>query len=271
MNRIAILGSGPSGLVAAAAVADGILLGTDADLDIFSLGVKSPLYGAQYLHQPIPDYTDPDDYIDVTYRLVGSADDYREKVYQGSEVPVSVETLEKEHPAWDIRSTYDNLWEDFGDYITPCILNGDTMQDIVDRYDMVLSTIPLPKVCRKSREHKFSNAQIVAAGSAPDLDITLDEFANMCPPETVICNGNHSVPWYRVSNIFGYLTAEFSMNYALFAPNTASVVRKPIGHNCSCWTQPNVHLLGRYGAWKKGVLVHDVYNEVVEILCRTRG
>ena len=267
--KIAVLGSGPSGLVAAEAVTE-CLFGTEHDLDIFSLGKKSPLYGAQYLHQPILGVTDFMKSIEVQYRLEGTADGYRQKVYPGSEgaeVSVSVEMLEPNHPAWDIRETYDRLWEDFGDLVVPSILNFEMVKVISRRYDLVLSTIPLPKIC--GAKHRFENANIVAAGSAPDLNIGLEEYKNLCPPNTVICNGDDRVPWYRISNIFGYVTAEFSMRYSSWAPKSASMVRKPLSHSCDCWDNSNVHLLGRYGAWKKGVLVHDVYEEVVRMLCQT--
>lgn len=264
--KIAILGSGPSGLVAAEAVTE-CLFGTEHDLDIFSLGKKSPLYGAQYLHQPILGVTDFTKSIEVEYRLEGTAGGYRQKVYPGSEVSVSVEMLEPNHMAWDIRETYDSLWEDFGDLVIPSILNFERVKVISRKYDLVLSTIPLPKVC--GAKHRFESANIVAAGSAPDLNIGLEEYEKLCPPSTVICNGDDRVPWYRISNIFGYVTAEFSMLHGLWAPGSAGMVRKPVSHNCDCWDNSNVNLLGRYGAWKKGVLVHNVYEEVVRMLCQT--
>src|SRR4051812_44452720 len=80
-------------------------------ISIVSRKGKSALYGGQYLHQPIPVLTQGDP-ITVGYTLRGSSDDYRLKVYgpmwSGS---VSPEDLEGEHTAWDIRATYDELWE----------------------------------------------------------------------------------------------------------------------------------------------------------------
>jgi len=50
--RIAVLGCGPAGLMSAHAAM--VATESEADLAIFSTKRKSPLYGAQYLHQPIP-------------------------------------------------------------------------------------------------------------------------------------------------------------------------------------------------------------------------
>lgn len=49
--NIAILGCGPSGLVAAHAA---MQININKRVSVFSRNLRSPIYGAQYLHQPIP-------------------------------------------------------------------------------------------------------------------------------------------------------------------------------------------------------------------------
>lgn len=264
---IAILGSGPAGLVAAAAL-DDIAHPEPFDVQIFSLGSPSPLYGAQYLHAPIPGFTHGDP-IDVKYRLSGEAEGYRNKVYGYGDVTTSVEVLEEDHEGWDIRQTYAALWEEYSYLITPAVIDWQTVQAMSERYDLVISTIPATKVCRhRDGRHMFRHTQIMAAGSAPDIGILLDEWDSYCDEGEVVCSGRFEDHWYRISRIFGYKTIEFPWSERAWAPKTAGAVMKPIDHTCDCWADTNVHQVGRYGAWKKGVLVHEVFEQVQEIACR---
>jgi len=41
-------------------------------------------------------------------------------------------------------------------------------------------------------------------------------------------------------------------------------VEKPIRTSCRCF--PDVHRMGRYGKWKKGVLSHEAWEEANKIM-----
>lgn len=258
--KVVILGSGPAGLMAAAAVLNSDA-GADAVIHILSAGEKSSLYGAQYLHAPIPHYTDESAYVRVKYEMWGEPDAYRRKVYgQMWDGTVSPEDLDEEHSAWDIRETYDRLWEDFGtavdnirvDHAGLRILqNGNSKMGYVDH---IISTIPKAALCIEG--HQFRGANIVAAGDAPALGIRLP--FRQCAPNSVICNGRDIPSWYRLSNIFGHKTAEWPDG--LTPPVPSAAVIKPLKNNCDCF--PDVLHVGRYGKWEKGVLTHHAYQEV---------
>lgn len=251
--KVAVLGCGPAGLMAAHAAAS---LGVPTV--VMSRKRKSPLYGAQYLHAPIPNVTDRDARVTVDYRLVGSVDDYRRKVYgRWWDGTVSPEDLEEEHEAWDIRSTYDRLWDMYQDAIVDVDVDGPSVKKVQEHFDLVVNTIPLNSLCMNP-SHVFKSQEIMAAGDAPDLGIQLNRMYT-CPPNMVVCNGEDSPLWYRMSNIFGHMTVEWpgGSNPPV---STAAVVRKPISNNCDCL--PGVLLAGRYGSWTKGVLSHDSYRVV---------
>lgn len=260
--KVAILGCGPAGLMAAAAIWSEDVL-PDARLTILSMGEKSSLYGAQYLHAPIPYYTDEEDYVRVKYQMWGTAAEYRRKVYgalwDGS---VSPEDLAAEHSAWDIRETYDRLWEDFGpmvgqakiDYAGLKILSAG--QSGFGQFDLIINTIPRPAICIEG--HQFRSVQIIAAGDAPKLGIKIP-YGKGLNENSVICNGNDHPSWYRLSNIFGHKTVEWADGTPVPLPNVAEV-SKPISTNCDCW--PDILHVGRYGKWEKGVLTHHAYEEV---------
>src|SRR4051812_38354175 len=108
--KIAVLGCGPAGMMAAAGAVEAALDYEGGDIAIFSRKRKSELFGAQYLHKPIPWATPPKE-VTVDYRIIGEPADYKRKVYgNGWLGAVSPEDLQEPHPGWDIRETYDNLW-----------------------------------------------------------------------------------------------------------------------------------------------------------------
>lgn len=263
--KVAVLGSGPAGLMAAHAAVDAHALQVPDDLflDIYSKGEKSSLYGAQYLHAPIPGMTkDESDVID--YRMVGEPEDYRRKVYGSTWVgEVSPEKYNGLQRAWDIRATYDNLWAEYGRYIHEVLVEPNDLQQIVNGkfYDIIVSSIPLPYLCHQG--HHFGATEIIAAGDAPDLGINIGSMFR-CPENTVLCNGNPNPSWYRLSRIYGHTTVEWPGRgpETMVPVKTAALVRKPTDHNCDCW--PTVFKVGRFGSWAKGVLSHTAYEKTYD-------
>jgi|SRR5690349_22587 len=269
--KVAVLGSGPAGLMAAhAAVNAHALQGVPDDLflDIYARGDKSPLYGAQFLHAAIPGMTPAEEPAVVDYHLVGDPADYRRKVYGrqwvGSVSPQQFGGLVR---AWDIRATYDALWGLYSRYINAVDLEPNDVAEIVHGgfYDIVINSIPLPDLCHKG--HHFGATEIIAAGDAPDLGIDIGKTFR-CSENTVICNGNPNPSWYRISNIFGHTTVEWPASIENVPVRTASRVRKPLDHDCDCW--PTILKVGRFGSWTKGVLSHhafmDAHNKVLMML-----
>lgn len=229
---------------------------------------KSKLMGCQYLHAPIPlppSYKIPQRRVE--YKLNGTAEEYRAKVYgEGYHGVVSPEDFIGEHDAWDIRATYDALW----DMITQrknvtlhrvkvtnnwLALNTGPLSE----YAHVISTIPATALCQSpvmhpSQEgHLFTSQTIKAVGSKLPIDFE----------DIISCDGTPNVPWYRMAFVFGYRTVEWPRG-AQPVPTDAVAVRKPLSTDCDC--HPEIIRLGRYGAWQKGVLVHEVYNQASALM-----
>lgn len=257
--NIAVLGCGPAGLVAAHAASR-----AGHDVCIFSKARKSEMFGAQYLHEPIPGI-EPGPSIDVSYRLRGTASEYRRKVYGPDyDGAVSPEDLGESHKAWDIRTTYDALWERYGERVNDTVIRWGTVRDLLKAYDVVLSTIPATQLCHKTEDHTFAAQNIWAYGDAPARGQRLH---SPVPEGSIVCNGKLIPSWYRASKIFGHATLEWSMrdpHAASMVPAGASVVQKPLWTDCTCF--PAVKRFGRYGRWQKGVLVHHTYAEVQRCL-----
>jgi hypothetical protein len=261
--RAAVLGCGPAGLLAAHGIAQAARNnGVEAEVSIYSSKRKSPLFGCQYLHRSIPGLDLR--YQAVDYRLTGTLEEYRKKVYGIEDVAVSPGILEDDHGAWDIRQAYDQLWDAFSPAIEDYFLTLGSWRLLRARLeeagtDLVISTIPATVLCQGnvgSARCTFHSEQIWAMGDAPDLGRGIPEFMRQ-PPGTVLCNGEDGVPWYRISNVFGYHTAEWPEDHP--APRGASKVTKPIKTTCKC--HPTLHRSGRYARWTKGVLAHESYED----------
>ena len=255
MDRVVILGCGPAGLAAAQAVIDS---GRDPII-ISNKREPSRLYGCQYLHAPIPGYENAP-CATVGYWLIGSPEEYRQKVYgdkwQGK---VSPEDFVGEHDAWDIRWTYRRMWERLIDGGQTWIhdheaIRGGIIPDCVGTYKSVrtISTIPATALCFKPR-HEFRHHKIFANGSTGPKPRTDNQ---------IICDGTKQNDWYRISRVFGYQTTEWAT--APDARESAVEVPKPLVTDCDC--HPEIDRVGRYGKWQKSYLVHQVYQEVTDLL-----
>jgi hypothetical protein len=258
-RKVAILGCGPAALASAKAALDSgyrVLIASASDQ-------PSTQYGCQYLHAPVPGYENVR-HTRVEYRLNGTPDQYRRKVY-GEKWPgkVSPEDFIGDHDAWDIRETYRRMWTDlhkdkrvtFQTIIRIGV--GFIPGSIIDFIpEFLISTIPAPALCYM-RGHNFLHHVIYANGSIePMLERSGLE-------DEIICDGTPENDWYRIATVFGYRTTEWSTRPA---DNGLSVVAvpKPLKTDCDCHQE--VYRIGRYGKWSKGYLVHQAYPEVMEIL-----
>lgn len=259
--RVAVLGCGPTGLLAAYA-ADRF---AGADVAIFSKKRKSEMFGAMYLHESIPGIplADP---VTVHYAHVGDTGAYRRKVY-GPEYagPVSAERYVEAHPAWDIRAAYSWLWDVYGYQVKSTEFQRSDQSGIamlVASSDLVINTMPRYLLCGMP-EHKFDSREVWGIGDAPERGI----FTPYSLPNnnTVVYNGDPDTAWYRASRIYGYNSLEYPNLRGKKPPiEGISKIVKPIGTNCNCW--PQVFHVGRYGKWQKGVLSHEAFNEVLKEL-----
>lgn len=255
-----IFGCGPSGLFAAQALT---LAGWD--FKIFSKVVrKSEMFGAQYLHKPIPGLSRTDSR-PLDYRLRGSAEDYRAKVYGRAVVPfTSPEKLTGQHQVWDIRDAYDRAWSIYESEIIPVgVIDAVRAMDLILRHRprRIFSTIPAPALCRTG--HGFASRPIWAIGDAPARGV---ECPVEVPPMTVECNGEPNPRWYRAANVFGYRTCEWP-DGPKPPVRDVSLISKPIRTDCNCFLEVSgFHRLGRYGRWEKGYLSHHAYEDARDAL-----
>ena len=261
MTTVAILGCGPAGMFAAHACAQ-----NGIEPDIFSKNRKSHMHGAQYLQDEIPGLTgDP---FEVKTMLRGTLEGYRDKVYRDpSYVPGKLNHgMEGYFKAWDIREAYDRAWDRYSRFIQDVDLAANPwMLDVIEsKYDIIVSTIPAPLLCRDPAHH-FESAWI---WSTDYIKAEQSEFQG--PGDTwldniVVYSGAPDDWWVRQSRIHGWENTEFPHDREPKGyQGKVFEVEKPLSTTCDCF--PEFIREGRYGRWEKGVLSHEGYTHTMEHL-----
>ena len=273
--KVAILGCGPTGLLAAHACK---LEG--ADFEIFSKKRKSQLFGSQYLHQPIPEVTRYDEHVGVKYVTLGTPEEYRRKTHgKWWDGHIAQEDFEPDHIAWNIRTAYDTLWQLYGhgvhhyEFITDegklRQYRGTTFD--VARYDLQLTNFDLvintmPRTIWQVPGDEFIFSEGWALGDAP-------EEGKFIPHEitdnTIICDGTPDTAWTRLSRVFGYGSVEWPHHTPRPPLPGVAMVTKPLHYLPSTQVaNPTAEWLhvGRYGKFEKGVVVTDAFEDVLRKL-----
>lgn len=237
------------------------------DFQIYSKKQKSKLFGAQYLHEPIPDMTEGEGVM-LDYSLRGTPEEYRQKVYgEAWDGNTSPEDYPEPHRAWDLRDTYEKLWFDYGHEVTAIEIGTYGPQSqmwynkaVLDSHDLVISTVP--RTVWDSNESHFQKTYVWAQGGFELGDLKQDN-------NTVICDGTNLTNWYRSAMIFGQGTLEWpqwwNARYASVTPPAPGAVRvaKPLVYTGSA-AREFIHL-GRYAQWEKGVLTSDVFEAAMKV------
>jgi hypothetical protein len=256
--KIAVLGYGPAGLIAAKTLVDA----GHTDVDIIGAGPKSLIGGAQYLHEPILNpHQDPEG--EITFLKIGTGQGYAKKVYDQGDTETSWEHYEGVVPAWALLPAYDVLWNFFVDGLINDTLNGLSLSMLMEtgKYDLVFSSIPLHSLCLSPSSHSFPRAKIVLA-----------PFSPVHMSNVVVYSGREEDSWYRTSSIFGESWTEFNAALASkaeymddrglgeqeFVPIQHGF--KPMPTNCDC--HPDVVRIGRFGLWDRKILLHHVPQQV---------
>lgn len=224
---------------------------------IISKKQKSVIYGAQYLHQPIPELSSQAPATDIYTFRVGLPEVYAERVYGLATMPTSWDRVVAVQPAWDLRSTYDAAWAKFEHRIIDWRISPSEVQEITTQFDLVISTIPAWAICLKPDRHSFESVNILVR---KQLDFDFRPFYKV-PDNWVVYNGTWDYDWYRASNIFGYPSAEARSGPHLHINKIWEPGFKVVDTSCDC--HPNVVRAGRMGTWKRGVLTHHAFEQTL--------
>lgn len=256
MNKpTVVLGCGPAGLFAAQAISN---LG--GEVMIFSKKRPSHIYGAQYLHQPIPDLTNdrPDGYLEV--RKLGTANNYARRVYNDDTTRTSWYRV-RDAPIWNLRDAYMRAWERWEPQIVNIELGYEDVVEFTARFPTVISTIPRWAICYGDHCFDSMPIRVTHTFEYTGLSDFFDKDSNV-----MIYNGTEHGDWYRTSMIFGHPSTEYRIakqgSEHLQHDKDSMLGFKVVGTTCDC--HPNVKFAGRLGTWQRGVLTHHAFEAAVD-------
>lgn len=255
-SRVAVLGCGPAGLLAAHAVA----LAGHEPMIISEAARKSEIPGAVYLHKPIPEVTTAVPDATVRFVKLGSREGYAKKVYGSRFAPCSWDKFDEgEYPAWSLAKAYNTLWDRYMHLIAEQTVGPADVEVLSEAFPLVVSTIPATALCANP-DHEFRSKTVwFQSGARPEvLNYSEEEGAREC--NVIIYDGRPGRQHYRTSHLFGDGSTEYASLPALPRPNTVKSGFKPLGTDCDCF--PEVLRAGRFGTWQAGVLSHHAFERV---------
>lgn len=247
--KIAIIGAGPCGLLAAYAVES---RGCEATL--FAPEIRDGFLGAQVLHKAIPGLTGVFSDAIIHIAKWGQEAVYRQKVYGSVELdgPTSWDEYQGTLAVWNLGITNKLLLDLFKSKIVTRYVKPAHIPMIVRGYDAVINTAPAKVFCEYPGLHQFPDVRVTIIGKA----------AVGVAPNQIVYNGTQHDEWYRSSRLFGFASTEYGVDERLEVGGTP--VRKPLWTDCDCHLGPGYYRAGRYGRWQKGVLAHDGYDTGME-------
>lgn len=230
------------------------------DITLYDPAPKQPdgrSAGVFYLHDhcDIPNIP----YVTVKTYGEGTAEEYARKLYGDASVRTSFPTQSRFDVVYDGMYVMDWLWRVFSGYIRPIAIERTySLINACAIYDRVISTMPLDKLYGNAMCPSVS-AYIATAPAGVDLAY-------------VEYYGDPLNPLYRASAVFGREALEFIPGFdprKIIDPSAHQLhkvkkvlpMRQPltIGHD-------RLLFAGRYGAWDKKCLTHNVYHNVKEWL-----
>jgi len=225
---------------------------------IYSQKVKSTIFGAQYLHKPIPGISPEEPELEINVKKFGTRAGYAANVYGDPKAEVSWDKFNGgPTPGWDLKRIYDTLWEQYEEDIIDVALSSSYIAKLAANFDLTFSTIPIQMFCKRPM-HTFAKI---------DIWVVHGPLEGKAAENVMVYNGIIAdVPdWYRYSLIRGYQSWEFSLKNRtedLYVTQGLQVNHgiKPLGTNCNC--HPEIIRLGRFGKWNKHVFTHHAYDEV---------
>lgn len=261
-GEVAIVGCGPSGMLAAHAA---VLAGSQPTL-FSKKAEQSPHAAATFLHRGIPDLTGRAD-AKIRFDRIGSSRGYAEKVYHDPDRATSWSRFPSgEVAAWALAPVYDELWARYRGLVSEVEIDPEGIRNLLESFPLVVNTAPAWCVCEG--DHAFHKRDIWILDEAPDF----------VHPNTMVYNGLRGDDWYRASDIFGTRSTEYTANnpsvigYARLPTEKGKDISialgpngvKVIGTDCDC--HPDLLRAGRWGTWRPGELMHQAFEAVVNAL-----
>ena len=231
-------------------------------MTILSRKQRSEMFGAMFLHEPIPGISPEKPEMTIQVTKNGTRWGYAESVYGDASAEVSWDKFSTgPMHGWHLREAYARLWELYSHLIVETRVTPESVAGI--QADYIFTTIPATATCL-NWAHSFDSVNIVVIHGPSANEENVMWY-----------NGSEALgmpQWYRYSRINRYESWEFSEARAPKQIPTDVLARglrvskgiKPLRTTCNC--HPGVIRLGRFGKWDKHAFTHHAYKEVIDAL-----
>lgn len=273
MNRVLILGGGPSGLMSAwAAMKNGweVVL-----FDRHRPASRGANHGVFVLHDPLDIPSLPEVFLETTVMGIPATVDSREyakhysrKVYGNDTTPNSVVKYMNGKRVWNPVNAMSFAIDLLSVERASFFVEGELTKGMEQvnqlarnvEADAIISTVPLSLFAPEAPSEKVW----VYSGEAPAHEAFM------------LYNLDPRVPWYRCSAVFGKFVMEYVPGYIPFANPGCTEVTKVLPwsprvdamRQLALAANRPILFTGRFGAWDKDVLVDTTYREAADWLCK---
>lgn len=250
MTKVCVIGAGIAGLLAALAADKA---GAKVTLYDQFPGKAAPV-GLHYLHDPCGLDLEPVHVYNIILTKDGDATPPHVQYAKKLNIPGenSLKDLAMRVDGWNMQQAYTLLWKRFKDRCEERTVEPKQVIALIKAYDLVVSTIPLQRLIP---EVGCSGLEFKAySGRPPGMGRALLGNTN----NVVVYNTDPNYDWYRYSCINGHEWTEG------LTKGDHSII-KPVNAEFQS-PYPNLLLTGRWGQWKRGVLAHESYYDVIKRL-----
>lgn len=243
--KVAILGAGMTGLLAAKALAE-----HDIEFTLYDKNPNEGVSSSQGLHYLHDNCNLPLKPQIVHNYIIGCKDgehpheQYSRKL--GTPLNNSLVELPAFSMVYNFQEAYKILLHLMKGNIQRCNFEADMLKYFLEKFDLVISTLPLPVVYPEAT-CKFVEVQAVRGRprGIPKLP-----GANQ-----VVYNIEENTNWYRYSRVFGVEWTEVKQGGEF-------ILKKVVDSNFEP-PDDRVILLGRWGQWNRKFLAHQAYYKIL--------
>lgn len=248
--KVAILGAGMAGLLAAKALAENSVEYTLFDKNLHEGASNNP--GLHYLHDSCGLPLEPK--IVFNYVIGCKEGELPHEQYSrklGTPLNNSLVDLPAYSVVYDFQEAYNILLHRYGKKVQHLEIVPSMVESLLERYDKIISTIPLPALFP---EAKCEYVEVQAVKGRPFSIPTLPG------DNQVVYNIDENVNWYRYSRVFGVEWTEVKQGGDF-------TIKKVVDTNFRS-PDDRIILLGRWGSWNRKFLAHHSYYETLRRLSK---
>lgn len=250
--KIAVLGSGITGLLAAKACID---CSINNKMAIFDIQRENPRAGLHYLHDncnlPLKESYIQNIVIGIDKDSQLSPDYYYSvKLYDGKTSSTSISTLQAYSKVYNMLEAYNVLHNSLAHLFVNCNNLTLNVLNLCKTFDLVISTIPVNNIIP---DGNYPSKMISVSYGLP-VDLML--YNPILSENFTVYNVDPNAEWYRASKVFGVTYTEFvdeNIGDMKVTKVMDGTYENPI---------KNLVLIGRNGKWKKEEMAHHAYWEV---------